>query len=288
MPVVLRLQTSMRQVSVIQKQRDEQARLMGELERALIERASYLIPNSYATLDAVQSVYGISNLQGRYAVVPHGIMPVPDDQVRPHEPRQSGKRELIVLYVGRLEQRKGILDLFQAIPLVLKQVPAARFVIVGQDNSQHDGFYRRRKMDYPTYFRRRYRAYTSRVTFKGRVNDEELAALYQSCDLFVAPSLYESFGLVYLEAMNYGKPVIGCRAGGIPEVVDDGITGLLVPPGTPSALAEAIIALLTSPDLLRQMGLAGRERLLKQFTYTQMAQQFEQAYRAALSKSSAV
>ncbi|MCX7682696.1 MAG: glycosyltransferase family 4 protein [Anaerolineae bacterium] len=287
-PVVLRLQTSVRQVSTLQARRDEQARLIGELERTFIERASYWIPNSCATLDAIQSVYGVSCAQRRYTVIPHGIIPVPDDQVRPFDLRQSVKRELVVLYVGRLEQRKGILDLFQAIPLVLKQVPAASFVIAGQDNSQHDGFYQRMKVDYPTYFSRRYRAYTSRVTFTGRVNDRELAALYQSCDLFVAPSLYESFGLIYLEAMNYAKPVIGCRAGGVPEVIEDGITGLLVPPGAPSALAEAIISLLTSPDLLHQMGLAGRQRLLQQFSYTQMAQRFEQAYRAVLSDSSVV
>ncbi len=116
----------------------------------------------------------------------------------------------------------------------------------------------------------------------GRVSDSTLQSLYQSCDLFVAPSLYESFGLIYLEAMNYAKPVIGCQAGGIPEVVDHGVTGLLVEPQAPTAVAEAIVSLLKSPVKLREMGVAGRQRLLEEFTHIQMARNFERVYRAVI------
>jgi glycosyltransferase involved in cell wall biosynthesis len=94
----------------------------------------------------------------------------------------------------------------------------------------------------------------------------------------VAPSLYESFGLIYLEAMNYGKAVVGCRAGGIPDVVDDGVTGILVEPEAPQALAEAILRLVRSPELLHTMGEAGRRRLLDRFTYLHMARSFAAAY----------
>jgi hypothetical protein len=116
----------------------------------------------------------------------------------------------------------------------------------------------------------------------GRVSEDTLQTLYESCDLFVAPSLYESFGLIYLEAMNYAKPVIGCQAGGIPEVVDHGVTGLLVEPEAPAALAEAITSLLASPVELYEMGVAGRQRLLDEFTHLQMARNFERIYRAVI------
>ena len=122
------------------------------------------------------------------------------------------------------------------------------------------------------------------VQFLGAVSEEKLNELYQGCDLFVAPSLYESFGLIYLEAMNYGKAVVGCRAGGIPEVVDDGGCGLLVEPEAPAALAEAILRLVRSPQLLHEMGLAGRSRLLERFTYVHMARGFAQAYRTVLQQ----
>jgi glycosyltransferase involved in cell wall biosynthesis len=191
---------------------------------------------------------------------------------------------LTVLYVGRLEKRKGILDLFEAIPQVLAQVPDARFVIAGADNSQHDGFQARTGLDYPTFFRQHHAGAGERVEFLGFVDEATLQALYQCCDLFVAPSLYESFGLIYLEAMNYGKPVVACRAGGVPEVVEDGTTGLLVDPASPDALAEAITSLLSSPVRLHDMGLAGRARLLERFTYRQMARGFEEAYRHVIAR----
>ena len=119
----------------------------------------------------------------------------------------------------------------------------------------------------------------TRVSFLGRVSDEELDRRYAECDLFVAPSLYESFGLIYLEAMNYAKPVIGCLAGGIPEVVDDGVTGLLVEPGASEPLAEAMLTMLSAPSQLREMGLAGRQRLLDKFTHIEMARAFAEVYR---------
>jgi glycogen(starch) synthase len=181
-----------------------------------------------------------------------------------------------------LEKRKGILDLFQAVPLVLGRLPNVRFIIAGQDNSHHDGFQQRMGMDYVAYFAHRYGEFAPYVEFKGMVSDEMLQSLYQSCDLFVAPSLYESFGLIYLEAMNYAKPVVGCRSGGVPEVVDHDVTGLLVEPEAPRALAEAIVDLLQSPGRLRDMGMAGRQRLLDKFTYLEMARNFEEVYRRVI------
>ena len=186
------------------------------------------------------------------------------------------------MFVGRLEKRKGILDLFNAIPQVLRQLPDTRFVIAGADNSMHDGFAGQTGMDYPTYFASRYAAFASNVQFTGEINDAQLQTLYQACDVFVAPSLYESFGLVYLEAMNYAKPVVGCRAGGVPEVVEDGVTGVLVEPESPAALAEALISVLRSPDRMRAMGLAGRAQVLDRFSYLQMAHNFASVYRRVI------
>jgi glycosyltransferase involved in cell wall biosynthesis len=185
--------------------------------------------------------------------------------------------------VGRLEKRKGILDLFAAIPRVLQKVPNARFVIVGADNSEHDGFLRQKGMSYPDYFQQQYPKLAPYVQFTGAVSDEELQTHYQWCHLFVAPSLYESFGLIYLEAMNYAKPVIGCRAGGIPEVIDEGVTGLLAEPNDPDSLTEAILTLAQSPTKLYEMGVAGRQQILTRFSHVQMAAQFATVYRQMIA-----
>jgi glycosyltransferase involved in cell wall biosynthesis len=242
-----------------------------------LEKAAFLVPISSAIQAAVQ---GRSQKVGSIPskVIPPGIVPVLESEIRPLDIPCS-RAPFTVLFVGRLEKRKGIMDLFQAIPRVVEHFPDIRFVIAGADNSVHDGFQKKMGMNYPAFFLQNYSKYASYVDFLGEVTDEQLQRLYQSCDIFVAPSLYESFGLVYLEAMNYAKPVIGCRTGGVPEVVENGITGVLVEPGSPKALAEAILSLLNSPEKMREMGLAGRQRLLERFTYTTMAKSFEEVFR---------
>lgn len=281
LPVAVRLVTPLRKIAALHKDRDQDTRLQGDMEKALIERASHLLPNSQATLDTVCHLYGLEFEPDRYTIVPYGLVPAPDEQIRPFEPQRQVE-DLTVLFVGRLEKRKGIADLLEAIPRVLRQVPNARFVIAGEDNSRHDGFWHRTGTDYAHDFARRHPGHSQRVEFLGHIDDDVLQDLYRSCDLFVAPSLYESFGLVYLEAMNYAKPVIGCRSGGVPEVIDHDATGLLVDPGEPAALAEGIVSLLNSPTRLREMGLAGRHQVLHRFSYLQMARRFEAVYRSMI------
>src|SRR5262249_25631302 len=167
---------------------------------------------------------------------PYGLVPSPEREIAP--PPSDGDGGATVLYLGRLEGRKGILTLFQAIPQVLSAAPKTRFVIAGADNSVHDGFRSRCGTDYPTYFHTTGPAARRSVTFLGPVPESRLRGLYRDCDIFVAPSVYESFGLVYLEAMDQARPVIACAAGGPEDIVAQGETGLLVPPESPEALAE--------------------------------------------------
>lgn len=278
LPVVVRPQTALRQIAALQRESDDDVRLVGNMEQVLINHAAFLVPNSRATAETLTRVYDVDPQSLRLAVVPHGIVPVADEEFCLRDPHHAPATP-IVLYVGRLEKRKGILDLFGAIPRVLARYPQVRFVLAGRDNSRSDLFFQRAGSNYADYFARSHPELADRVQFLGEVDDATLQALYRDCDLFVAPSLYESFGLIYLEAMNYGKAVIGCQVGGIPEVVDQGVTGLLVEPAAPAALAEAMLELLQSPRRLHDMGMAGRRRLLERFTHVQMAKGFEAIYR---------
>jgi glycogen synthase len=278
--------TAIRQIAELQNNRDPDRRMLGDMEQALLERAAFLAANSEATVKALTNVYRIPS-SVPHKVMPYGIVPVPDTAVRLYDRSRpdsaaAGSRPVDVLFLGRMEKRKGILDLFAAIPQVLAAAPYVRFTIAGADNSLADGFQARTGQTYPAWFAHRHPDMVAYVQFLGGVSDEQLNHLYQSCDLFVAPSLYESFGLIYLEAMNYGKAVVGCLAGGIPEVVDNGVNGILVEPEAPPALAEAILRLVRSPQLLHEMGLAGRQRLLDRFTYLHMARSFAAAYETVL------
>lgn len=278
LPVVVWLQTTLQQIAELQGMWDQDMRIGSMLEQILVERSAFLVPISSAIQGTMKKGFQKA-LSIPSRVIPPGIVPVPEDETRPFDPeRKSGP--FIVLFVGRLEKRKGILDLFHAIPSVVERVPHdIKFIIAGADNSAHDGFQKKTGLSYLAFFAQNYFKYTPFVEFLGEVTDEQLKNLYQSCDIFVAPSLYESFGIVYLEAMNYAKPVVGCWTGGVPEVVENGLTGLLVEPNAPQALAGAILSLLNSPQKMREMGLAGRQRLLDRFTCIEMAKAFEEVFR---------
>jgi glycogen(starch) synthase len=279
-PVVVRAVTAMRQIARIHRQETPETTLLGELEQSLLDSAAAIASNSEATARALEEVYGI-DLGGRlHRILPYGIVPSAEGGGASSDGGESVK----ILYVGRLEGRKGVRELFAAIPKVLQAVPGARFVVAGADNSAEDGFLQREGLTYPEYFRKRYRRAAGAVELPGYVDEEELKALYLDCDLFVAPSVYESFGLIYLEAMNAGKPVVACRAGGPEGIVVDGETGLLVPPRDADALAGALIHLAGSSDLRHRMGRQGRRRLLERFSHRAMAEAFEDLYRVVLER----
>lgn len=98
-----------------------------------------------------------------------------------------------------------------------------------------------------------------------------MRGFYAAADVVLAPSRYESFGLVPLEAMMFARAVIGCRAGGMPEVIEDGVSGLLAEPGNAASLAGCVERLLDDPGLRSRMGKAGRARYERLFTARHMA-----------------
>jgi glycosyltransferase involved in cell wall biosynthesis len=114
------------------------------------------------------------------------------------------------------------------------------------------------------------------VVFDGFVRD--IPKFLSEIDIFVLPSLYEGMGVAVLEAMAAGKPVVASNVGGIPELIEDGVTGLLVPPGDPNTLAMSISRLVSQRSLMNEMGTNGCERVRRHFTMTQTAKKIEDYY----------
>src|SRR5436189_6287579 len=123
-----------------------------------------------------------------------------------------------------------------------------------------------------------------RVRFFGRISDDRLPELYAACDVFVLPSVsrLEAFGIVALEAMSTGKPVIVADIPGVREIIEDGRDGLLADPLNPRDLAEKIRRLLADPDACHAMGPRAREKVLESFSIEQVTDRIEAAYRAVL------
>ena len=177
-------------------------------------------------------------------------------QALPREALVPGNAK-IIFTVSRLwpeERYKKIDRVIEAMPAVLKAVPDALYVIAGQG------------ADRPRLERlARTLGVEAHVQFAGALSGDRLAADYQACDVFILPSLGEGFGIVFLEAMACGKACIGAAAGAIPEVIQEGRTGLLVEPDDASAIAGALVRLLQDDRLRQAMGQAGRERYAAEF-----------------------
>jgi glycosyltransferase involved in cell wall biosynthesis len=111
---------------------------------------------------------------------------------------------------------------------------------------------------------------------------DDVPAVLKAIDAFVLPTLEEALGTSFLEAMAMGKPVIGTRVGGVPEVIREGVNGLLVPPGDPQALGGAIVGLLSNIEAARAMGRAGRSIVEREFTVEHMCQRMFDLYSGLL------
>jgi phosphatidyl-myo-inositol dimannoside synthase len=177
----------------------------------------------------------------------------------------------VILTVGRWlanERYKGMDTLITALPRLLTRWPELQLVAVGdgddriwlEELAEKNGVNRH-------------------VHFLTGLSFQELSACYEACEMFALPSRGEGFGLVYLEAMARGKPVIGGAHGGAPEVIEDGVTGYLVPHGDAAQLATSIETLLSDPALAQKMGSRGRQRVEREFRFTVFAKSLKKILR---------
>ncbi|NUM44919.1 MAG: glycosyltransferase family 4 protein [Anaerolineales bacterium] len=175
----------------------------------------------------------------------------------------------VVGVVGRLRPWKGQDRFVQAMAQVSKALPEARFLIVGSEIFGVQDAYEQALRQLVVTL-----GLAEKVIFTGQLSDVRLALA--AMDVFVHPGEPEPFGLVNIEAMAMGKPVVAFGHGALPEIVVDGETGVLVPPGEGALLAEAVLGLLRDPTRGRQMGWAGRARVETHFTIQQTVAGVEQ------------
>lgn len=231
-------------------------RPMLALERLVYDRSDRIIAASDAIVESLRGLYDASFESASLARCVHGLEDMrPLTQSRPAALDSVGEGRTPVLFVGRLELRKGIDVLLRAAAQVLATREDAEFWIAG-DNTLETGAGTTEQDKFLAS--EAGQAVADRVRFLGPVTEAELRWCYANCEVFVAPSRFESFGLIFVEAMMFEKPVVGCRAGGVPEVVRDGETGLLVDPDDADALAGAIDRLIGDEALRRRLGHAGR------------------------------
>jgi glycogen synthase len=243
-------------------------------ERLAVERAERVIAVSAQMRADILSHFQVA--PERVVVIHNGV---DADAFRRTEAREvlarHQVREPYVLFVGRISEQKGIFQLLEAA----RALPDEVSLVLCASSP-----------DTPELAARLQAAVAGRPRVQwinAMLPVSEVVQLYSHAAVFACPSIYEPFGLINLEAMACGTPVVASRVGGIPEVVVDGETGWLVPPGDPAALAEALRVSLADPTRARRMGEAGRRRVEAHFSWDRIAEHTLAVYRDAIAAKAA-
>ncbi|MGN6743029.1 MAG: glycosyltransferase [Amnibacterium sp.] len=211
----------------------------------------------------------------RIAVVPCGVDTAHFSPSGPAAPRGDRLR---IMTVGRLVQRKGVGIAIEALArLVARGIDAELVIVGGAGDAAHlevePEVARLERIVDATGMR-------DRVTLAGRIEHDDLPEQYRSADVIVCAPWYEPFGIVPLEAMACGRPVVATRVGGLIDTVVEDATGVHVPPRDPDALADALESLLTDPERRERYGVAGRRRAATRYTWRRVAQDTARVYAA--------
>lgn len=228
----------------------------------LLKMADVRCANSSHTAAEVQKVCGLDDT----VITPYGAT------VTSKASTPVKREKPLLLFCGRLIQRKGIDVLLRSLPMVLAQQDV-EVVITGEGDSKDEWMQLAESM-----------RLTTTVRFAGFVSNEELGELYNSCSVYVHPAIFddngdtEGLGVVLIEALSYRKPVVASAVGGIVDVIRDGETGLLVEEKNEEQLATAINRVLADASLAQQLGQRGYEHVKKFFDWERIALQTSDIY----------
>lgn len=236
-----------------------------------LRRTPMILANSSAIMRDISELYGLDLFARPHVIVPHGIddidSPEPLLETRTIAHEQDGD-PLRIIFLGRLENRKGVAHMVPVLDRLLELHENVVVDLVGQrvDDANH-------KLVTDLIAK-----YPGQVTWHGYLDDEKLDRLMRQSDIFFGPSLYESFGLIYAEAMRYSIPCVAYAAGGVTEVIEHGVDGFLATLGDQDGLFDSLKQLVTNDSLRTKMSLAARRNFTQKFHYGLMADRLADVY----------
>ena len=256
--------------------------------------AHFTMPHQRQTYRTAQALIALSRREAeayaelgvasaRVRVLPMGVEPQPAFQPSPRAVerfrRQHGLSGPVVAFLGANTYDKGAFTLAQAVARLNTDREAVHLVAAGPQAEDLRTFVASLPPELQA-------GLVGRLHILGPVDEETKPLLLASCDVFALPSQVDTFGIVLLEAWLHGKPVVGAAAGGIPELVQPGKTGLLTPFGQVDALANALRTLLRDRQLAQRLGSAGREQVLARFTWDRTYARLRAIYEQLLARAS--
>ena len=220
---------------------------------------------------------------GHWVIKSEAIKILPNPYI-PHKNRINSEplnnKTKTIGFIGRLEPRKGIVELAQALSQVLPQFPDWNVKIAGSSATSCLSGSDAGKKAQNILAR-----FGSRVEFQGRVNPDKVEDWFASVGLCVFPSIWETFSYVTLEAAQAGKAIIGTRTGAVPEILDEGRAGIIVPPRDVNALAKALSKLMADDALRMKLGAAAERRFEDRFNPERVMGEILEAYREAIERA---
>lgn len=204
----------------------------------------------------------------RIRIVGNGISD--SAEVRPAARQERSDESPVILYSGRFVDRKGIRELFQAIPQVLAQAPKVRFVLAG-------GYGTASEIE-SAWLNDALRPYSSQIEFTGWLTPDRVAECYRHADILVMPSWYEPFGMVILEGMLHGLPIAATSVGGPADILEHEKTALLFPPKNVQTLTSTLLRFVNDPTLRRRIGRAGARCVRRKWLWSSIVEKMRSVY----------
>jgi glycogen(starch) synthase len=267
--LVTRLHTAQIFVDRLNRIRTQQGRRWNYwFEKKSISRANLLTAPSQAMVDLTRT--WVSFRDNETFVVPN---PVDEKKFRP----AAFERKNLVVYAGRLERRKGVDTIIEALPAIFNRFPSVQFLFVGSDGTDSDGRNWSDKLLGAVDPLQR-----EQLRFEQKSRDA-LIQTYQEAAICILPSVWENFPYALLEAMACGTPVVATHSGGFPELIEDGVSGFLVPVDDSASLASRISELLAQPQLRNVIGNNARKRVEELFSVGHILPTMVAAYEHAIS-----
>ncbi len=250
-------------------------RYIHQIEWRLTFEAWEVIVNSHSMHDELRRLFDIP--ADKVAIVPNGTDPDAFDFVVDKAGLRgnfASQSEQIILYVGRIVREKGVQVMLDAAPQVLTGCPGAQFLVVGTGYYLDDMKRQAEQM-----------GISHRVKFLGYVSDDDLKLLYKIADVVCIPSLYEPFGIVALEGMAAGVPVVTSDAGGLRDFVENGVTGMTTYAGDSGSLAWGLLQVLRDPQLANHLKKIAYEKVKEIYNWKVIAKLTEEVYNRVLEQS---
>ena len=257
--------------------RDEQQRYINDTEWMLTYEASEVIVNSNYMKNEVQRLFGLPF--EKINVIPNGInQNIYNGIERNYEFRRKYARdnEKIIMCAGRLVYEKGFQYLIDAAPKILYRYHDAKFIIAGKGGMLNE-----------LKAKANYLGISDKVYFTGQLSPKELYTMYRCADIAVFPSTYEPFGLVAIEGMFAGTPIVVSDIGGLNEIVEHGVTGMKSYAGNPNSIADSILALLFDYQLAYNIAKNGKAKVKETYNWTKIAQDTHFIYQKSICETMA-